>query len=174
MHSCSKNSVSDLKLAGMSTHLAILQLTQLFSATLASKPSSFQGWTKEKDKREWMSKVWLSSGTPFQTTLERKSRFLVTSCTLIIAHQRGSSGTRTTTMMVQCKMTLHWLISTLTKGWLRWLTTCSKFPWPTRLSTTSWFPSVTTSLSKMLVRASSTSRPSLSCATSTTLWTWNL
>jgi len=30
MHSCSKNSVSDLKLAGMSTHLAILQLTQHF------------------------------------------------------------------------------------------------------------------------------------------------
>ena len=56
------------------------------------------------------------SGTPFQTTSERKSRFLVTLCMLIIAHQRGSSGIRTTTMMVQCKMTLHWLISTPTKG----------------------------------------------------------
>jgi len=174
MHSCSKNSELDLKLAGMLIHLAIQLLTQRFLATLALKPSSFRGWTKKKDKEERMSKAWLSCGTLFPPTLERKSKFLVTLCMLIIAPQKDSNGTRTTTTMALFKMTLHWLISTPTKGWRRWSTMCSRCSWLTRPSATSWFPSATTSRSKTLVRVSSTSRPSLSCATNTTLSIWNL
>ena len=174
MHSCSKNSESDLKLAGMLILSAILLLTQRFLVTLASKLFSFQGWTKRKDKREWMRKAWLSCGTPSPTTSGKKSKSLVTLCMLITAPHTDSNGTRTTTMMGLYKMTPHWPISTPTKGWLRWLTTCNRCPWLTRPSATSWFLSETTSLSKTLGRASSTSRPSLSCATSTTLSIWNL
>lgn len=174
MHSCSKNSELDLRLVGMLIHLAIQQQMQRFLATLALKLSSFQDWTRKKDKEDRTRKAWLSCGTLFPTTLERRSKFSVTSCMPIIAHQKGSNGTRTTTMMAQFRMTLRWQISTLTKGWRPWSTTSSRCSWLTRPSTMWWFHSATTSLSKTRVRASSTSKPSSSCATSTTLWTWNL